>query len=214
MTIFNPGRILLEKQIKKYAPNLKGTILDIGSGKYLRYKSLFNYEKYITFDNDPKNNPDIMGSAEFIDLPENSIDNIVCTQMLGDIKNPTLVIKEFYKILKRGGFVLLTESLLNEIHDEPNDYWRFTEYGLKYLFESNGFKIVDISRRGGFYVSRAQLFIRYLIDRFDLYNKNIFTFILGPIIKIYGKSMMFLDKIDRTKANKKHTLGWCVLAKK
>jgi len=53
--------------------------------------------------------------------------------------------------LKIDGIVLLTESLMDEMHDEPNDYWRFTKFGLRYLFENVGFKIIVINQRGGFF---------------------------------------------------------------
>ena len=40
---------------------------------------------------------------------------------------------------------------MDEMHDEPNDYWRFTKFGLRYLFENVGFKIIVINQRGGFF---------------------------------------------------------------
>jgi len=211
--IFNPGRMLLEKQIRKYATHIKGVVLDVGSGGFLRYRDLFNFEKYVTLDINPEIKPDIVASADNIPLEKNSIDSIICTQVLGDTINPSAVIKEFNRILKVNGVVLLTESLLNELHDEPNDFWRFTRFSLKYIFENNGFEIIEIEQRGGFFTSRAQLKIRYLIDRFNLYQKK-WAFIFEPFITIYGRFMLFLDKIDKSRANKKHALGWCVLAKK
>jgi len=211
--IFNPGRILLEKQLQKYATHIKGVVLDVGSGSFSRYRNLFDYDKHITLDINSDNKPDIVASAENIPLETASINSIICTQVLGDVKDPSAVIKEFFRVLKPNGVVLLTESLLNELHDEPNDFWRFTRFSLKYIFEKNGFEIIDIDQRGGFFTSRAQLKIRYLIDRFNLYQKKL-AFVLEPFIMIYGKFMLFLDKIDKSKANKKHALGWCVLARK
>jgi len=211
--IFQPERFLLEEQIKKYSRYIKGVVLDVGTGKIKRYTSLFKCDKYITLDINKEHKPDIVASADHTPLNNNSVDSILCTQVLGDIKNPSEVIKEFYRVLKPGGIVLLTESLLNELHDEPNDFWRFTKFGFKYLFEKSGFKVIDIDQRGGFFTSRAQLKIRYFIDRLNLYNKK-WSWILRPILKFYGKFMLFLDKIDKSKANRKHALGWCVLAKK
>ena len=211
--IFQPERFLLEKQIKEYAHYIKGTVLDVGAGKIKRYASLFKYNRYITLDINPEHDPDVIASAENIPLEDNSVDSIICTQVLGDIKEPSVVIKEFHRVLKPDGVVLLTESLLNELHDEPNDFWRYTQFGLRYLFEKNGFKIIKINQRGGYFSSRAQLKIRYLIDRFNLYHKR-WAFILRPLLRIYGKLMIFLDELDNSKANKKHTLGWCVIARK
>jgi SAM-dependent methyltransferase len=185
----------------------------LGGGKTKRYAALFSCDKYITLDINPENNPDIVASADKIPLEENSVDSIICTQVLGDVKEPVIVLKEFYRILKSGGHVLLTESLLNELHDEPNDFWRFTEFGLGEIFRKSGFRVLETDQRGGFFASQAQLKVRYLIDKFNLCHKK-WSFILRPLIRYYSKFMIFLDKIDKNKANRKHALGWCVLAKK
>jgi len=211
--IYQPERILLEKQVRKYARYIKGIVLDVGSGEPKRYASLFKYNKYITLDIDKKCKPDIVASAEKIPLDDESVDSIVCTQVLGDVRDFETAVKEFYRVLKKNGVVLLTESLLNELHSEPNDFWRFTSFSFRYIFKKNKFKIIKIDQRGGFFSSQAQLRIRYLIDSLDLYNKK-WSFILRPLIRFYGKFMMFLDEIDKSRANRKQTLGWCVLAKK
>ena len=211
--IYQPDRDLLAKQIKKYAHHIRGIVLDVGSGGLKRYASLFKCEKYITLDIDEKCGSDIIASVEKIPMGDESVDAIICTQVLGDIKDIELAVREFYRVLKRGGVILLTESLFNELHDEPNDFWRFTSFSLKYILEENKFKIIEIDQRGGFFSSQAQLRIRYLIDRLGLYSKKR-SFILGPLIMFYGKFMVFLDKIDRSKANRKHAIGWCVLARK
>jgi len=187
--------------------------LDVGSGKFKRYDFFFKYDKYITLDINPKHKPDIVASADNIPLKDGLMDSIICTQVLGDIKNPSVVLKEFFRILKSGGVVLLSESLLNELHDEPNDFWRFTKFGFRYLFEKNGFEIIKVKQIGGFFSSQAQLRIRYFIDRFDLYNKK-WSFIIRLPIRFYGEFMLFLDRIDKSKANQKHAICWCVLAKK
>lgn len=211
--IYQPDRALLIEQIRKHAHHIKGIVLDVGSGGLKRYASLFKYSKYITLDIDKKCKPDIVASVEKIPLKNESVDSIVCTQVLGDVKNFEAAVKEFYRVLKKNGVVLLTESLLNELHDEPNDFWRFTDSSFRYIFEKNKFKIIKIDQRGGFFSSQAQLRIRYLIDSLDLYSKK-WSFILRPLIMFYGRFMVFLDELDKSKANRKHAIGWCILAKK
>lgn len=214
MVIFQPERVLLIKQIQKYSSYVKGVVLDAGSGKSNRYNDLFtNISRYITLDIDSDNNPEIVASVEEIPLNDESVDTVISTQVLEHLKNPKLAIKEFYRVLKHGGYALVTVPQYGELHEEPNDYFRFTNFGIKYLFENAGFEFVSIDQRGGFFSVIAQMKIRYLIDRFGLYDRK-FVILLLPMFKLYGKFMIFLDKRDNSPANKKHALGWCLLVQK
>lgn len=214
MVIFQPERVLLRKQIKKYSHYVKGIVLDAGSGSLKRYIDMFDdVSRYITLDIDPNNNPEILASVEDIPLEDKSIDSVVSTQLLEHLKNPEMAIKEFYRVLKNEGYALITIPQCGELHEEPNDYYRFTNFGIKYLCEKAGFSVVGIDQRGGFFALTAQLKIRYLIDRFDLYNKK-WTILFLLLFKIYGRIMLFLDTIDGSRANRKHSLGWCLLLQK
>lgn len=213
MYIYKPDRILMARQIKKYGHYIKGKVLDVGAGRNKRYTSYFKYDKYITLDINPEANPDILASADKIPLENNAIDSIVCTQLLGDVTDALSVLKEFYRVLKPGGMVLLTESFINEMHDEPIDFWRFTKFGLKHLFLSAGFKVILIDQRGGFFSTKAQNNIRYLIDKFNLYSHQ-WARIFNPFFRIYSWIMFFLDKKDKSQANRKFALGWCIIARK
>lgn len=213
MYIFQPRRFSLDEQIKKFSPYIKGKVLDVGAGSYSRYTDFFNFKEYVKMDILPGKNIDVVGRAESIPFGDETFDAIVCTGVLGDIKKPEQAILEFHRVLKRGGAVLLTESFMNELHDEPLDFWRFTEFSLEYLFKEAGFNIVSINRQGGFFSVMASSSIRYLISRFNLYS-HAWAKIFSPCFKIYSKMMFVLDKIDKSEINKKFALGWCLLAKK
>jgi len=203
----------LEKQIKKYSFHIKGKVLDVGAGSFSRYIDHFDCEEYIKMDIHGEKNIDIVGNAENIPFRSETFDSIVCTQVISDLENPGKAIKEFYRVLKPGGKVLLTESLFNEMHDEPYDFWRFTKFGLEKFFQEAGFRVIAIDRRGGFFAMMGQNTIRYLIERFNLYSHR-WTKIIKPIISLYGRKMIFLDKLDKSKANKKFSIGWCILGEK
>ena len=213
MYIYQPNRVLLDEQIKKYSRHIRGRLLDVGAGSFSRYSKFFDVQEYIKMDVQPGKNVDVVGRAENIPLEAESFDSLVCTQVLGDIKNPLEALKEFFRVLKPGGMVLLTESFINEMHDEPRDFWRFTKFGLEYLFQEAGFKIVGIDQRGGFFSVKAQNNIRYLINRFNLYAHG-WAIALSPFFRIYSETMFLLDKLDKSETNRRFALGWCVLAKK
>lgn len=214
MSIFQPDRYLLKKQIKKYAHYIKGVVLDAGSGEGDRYKSFFKFDKYIKLDINENNNPDIVGSVENIPLGDSSFDSIISTQVLEHIQNSPKAVKEFYRVLKPGGYCLITVPQMNELHEEPNDYFRFTKYGLEEVFSNAGFKIILVDQRGGFWSANMQMQIRYAIDLFRLNKISVLRWIFQPFILINGILAILFDLIDRSRANRKHAIGWLIIAQK
>jgi predicted SAM-dependent methyltransferase len=214
MYIFQPERILLRQQVKKYSKYITGKTLDIGSGEGGRYKGLFPCIEYITMDVENGDGIDIIGRAEVIPLPDNSVDSIVCTQVLEHLDMPFESVSEMYRVLRVGGHILLTAPQINELHEEPNDFFRYTRFGLASMFEKVGFKTVEYEQRGGFFTTIAQIIIRYLIDKWRLYSHPIIGKIVGKIVLLFGKVMIWFDKLDKSQANKKNTLGWCFVFRK
>lgn len=212
--IFQPDRYLLKKQVKKYAYYIKGIVLDAGSGEGDRYKNFFKFEKYLTLDINPDSGADIIGSIENIPLGDSSIDSVVSTQVLEHVKNPQKAVSEFYRVLKSGGYCLVTAPQLNELHEEPNDYFRFTKYGLEEMFKNSGFKIVLIDQRGGFWSANMQMQIRYVIDLFRLNKISALRWVFQPFILLNGFSAILFDFFDRSHANRKHAIGWLIIAQK
>lgn len=214
MIIFQPERYLLKKQIKEAAVFVGGIVLDIGAGKHHRYEKLFQSEKYITLDVSEKLKPDLVGTADKIPLGDSSVDTIICTQVLGDVRRPLKALAEFHRVLKPKGTVLLSESLLNEIHDAPHDFWRFTNYGLRELFKQADFEIIKMSQRGGFFSALAQLKIRFLIDILNLYKHKFWGRVANWLFIVLGKISIFLDRVFGGRVSQRFALGFLIVAQK
>ena len=212
--IFQPDRFLLYEQIKQVSKYIKGITLDVGAGGYDRYSGLFNCEKYIRLDRHFQSNVQIIADAEFLPFKADSFDSIVCTQVLEHLRKPYKTLREMQRVLKEEGHILLTVPQTNELHEEPNDFYRYTKYGMEALLQATGFEIVHLSQRGGFFATIAQQIIRYFIDRLDLYRRGFLARILNRVMAIFGYLMVKLDNIDKSSANRKHTIGWCIIEKK
>ncbi len=127
----------LDNFLQKHATDIR--VLDIGSGEssYHRF-----FPNRVTVDMDPSRKPDVVGDAHNLPFKDGEFEFILSTEVLEHLKDPKLAISEMHRVLKKGGTLVLTTRFVYPIHDSPNDYWRFTEYGLKELFKD--WEIVEL----------------------------------------------------------------------
>jgi len=154
------------KKIKKNSHFLKGLLLDIGCGRKPYKKILTRVEKYIGIevpDSYSKNEKiDIYADALELPFKNNVFDCVLSTQVLEHISEPNVFFKEAYRVLKSGGVLLLTTSQVWPLHEEPYDYFRYTEYGLENLAEENNFEIIKIEKTTGTILALGQLLSDYI----------------------------------------------------
>jgi SAM-dependent methyltransferase len=63
--------------------------------------------------------------------------------VLEAIFEPKCFLKELTRVLKPGGYALFTVPFIWDEHDQPNDYARYSSFGLKHLFEEQGFIVLE-----------------------------------------------------------------------
>jgi SAM-dependent methyltransferase len=142
------ARRAIYKNIKLYSENINGITLDIGCGSK-PYAKLFNTEKYIGIDievsgHNHKDSPvDIFYDGITIPFKDNYFDSIVCFEVLEHVFNPEGFLKEANRVLKPGGSAVFTVPFLWDEHEQPYDYARYTSFGLRHLFEKNGFLVLN-----------------------------------------------------------------------
>lgn len=214
MYIFQPDRYLLRKQIQKFSHYITGKVLDVGAGSFDRYQELFTVDSYARMEIEAGPGIDAVGTAYDIPFPDNSFDSVISTQVFEHLARPIDAAKEMYRVLKPGGHALASVPQTNELHEEPHDYFRYTNHGLKILFEDAGFTILEMEKRGGYHSLLAQLKIRYAIDRYSLYKRSFLGAIAAKCIAAYARWMLLRDQHDYSTASEKHAIGWCVILKK
>ena len=191
------------KKIKNYSHLIKGKVLDVGAGKS-PYKLFFNNAtEYITLDAADYPGIDIKADiTKKIPCKNNSFDSVVCFQVLEHVKSPEKAVNEIYRVLKPGGFCLLTTHMAAPLHGEPYDYYRFTEYALRELFKK--FKKVEIKENGGAALSIFQLMAWGVADRIP----KPFSIPLVVMLNLFGK---LAEKLFHSRI---FTLNYSVLAEK
>lgn len=142
------ARKAINKRIKEYSIYITGTTLDIGCGSK-PYADLFSSEKYIGMDVEVSGNKnqnrsvDIYYNGISIPFDTNYFDSIVCFEVLEHVFNPDIFLSEAFRVLKPGGVAIFTVPFVWDEHEPPFDYARYTSFGLKHLFEKNGFIILE-----------------------------------------------------------------------
>lgn len=211
--IYNIGRVLLQEHVKRFGHYLHGHVLDAGSGSYSRYKHLFSAERVVRLDIMKGPNVDVVASLECMPFSGETFDSVLSTQVLEHVEYPERAVAEMNRVLKKGGHVLVTVPQWNELHEEPHDFWRYTRFGIASLFERNGFEVVEYAQMGGFFSNCAKMNMRYLIDRFHLYERPM-TRVVSLFFHVWGAIAMWRDARDTSMANRKHTIGWVFVFRK
>jgi len=158
-------RKMLDNLQEKYEHLYKGVILDIGGrdrGKFRKPKS--KVEKWIFADINKKHSPDVvLDVAEMKQIKSESINVVSAIELFEHVKNPRQGIEECYRVLKKGGTMILSAPFLYPVHNDPYDYQRWTE--IKWELESKraGFRILNVEIMGRFFtilMEHQKLFIK------------------------------------------------------
>ncbi|MFA7083372.1 MAG: class I SAM-dependent methyltransferase [Arcobacteraceae bacterium] len=212
--IYNNGN----KWLLEYSKHYKGTLADLGCGT-APYKEFFlEYaDKYIGVDwtntlHDSK--ADIASNLnEKIKLPNNYADTIVSLSVMEHLCEPQVFLNESYRILKDGGTIILGVPWM-WAHKAPYDYFRYTPYGLKYMFEKAGYKDIYVQLTSGFFTMwflKMIYFSLRWIKGSDI-RKKITKACLIPFWYISQKIAPWLDSKHRSWSLE--SAGYFVIAKK
>jgi SAM-dependent methyltransferase len=191
----------------------KGVLLDIGCGEK-PYQPVFDgyCQRYIGLDvATASGNPDIYGSAEALPFRSNSFDTVLSIQALEHVRQPQVLFQEAYRVLKKGGSLILTAPMNWGIHEAPHDYYRFTRYGLSYLASAAGFTHVTLKARGGFWKMMGQRLSNYLYDAGGRPKSTAAEALKLFICALVQSSFVLLECLHK---NEDDTLGYSMVARK
>lgn len=175
-------------------------VLDVGCG-HKPYADLFGECNYKGLDCTTENSsPDILGDATNIPLETATVDIVFTTQVIEHVTDPKAMICECYRVLKPGGFLVLTGPFYWPLHEEPFDYHRFTKYGFENLLKQAGFVSWEMRADGG---SWAQAFLTI--------NLQLRSRWFIPFWVIFNLIGQLMDKIDYTELSPSN---YTILAKK
>lgn len=208
-----------DRFLLKYSPYYKGVLYDLGAGESPFKDFFLQYAKqYVAVDwagsyHDTK--ADINADLNKpLPIESDVADTVVSLSVLEHLCEPQMMLNEAFRILKPGGAMVLQVPWQWWIHEAPYDFFRYTPYGLKYLFEKAGFVDVVVEPQSGFFTMWI-LKMNYFCLRFVRGPKLLRWLIKACLVPFWfiGQLMApVLDKLDRNWAVE--TSGYYVTARK
>jgi ubiquinone/menaquinone biosynthesis C-methylase UbiE len=124
-------------------------LLEVGSGGAPFREELDGAAKHVTTLDivDRYGTRDIIADVQSMPgVPDSNFDTVLCTQVLEHLEDPCGALREMRRVLRDDGILILSVPHLSMIHEAPEDYFRFTDYGLRSLCEKANFEPISSSR--------------------------------------------------------------------
>jgi SAM-dependent methyltransferase len=141
-----------------------------------------------------------------LDMPDNSADFVLSTQVLEHVTDPLLYLQESFRVLRSGGQLLLSTHGIWRYHPDPTDYWRWTAAGLTKIVTDAGFQVTDVQGIMGL----ASMGLLLFQDAFLYKMPRFLRYIFVPIMQV---QMMLADKLH-SRSDKMKDAGVFMMAAK
>lgn len=163
-------------------------ILDAGAGE-LQYKKFCEHLNYLSQDfgeYDGKGDQsglqtqswdnsklDIISDIASIPVDDKSFDAVMCIEVLEHIPHPIEAIKEFSRIVKPGGYLIITAPVSSLTHFAPYYFYNgYSRYWYEKYLTDFGFEISELQFNGNWFEAVAQE-MRRIPSMIDQYSKGV-----------------------------------------
>lgn len=216
----------LQKQLAGIPQGAK--ILDAGAGE-LQYKKYCTHLDYISQDfcqytgkgdgkakqrkNWDTSQIDIVSDITSIPEIDNSIDAIMCIEVLEHLPSPINALEEFNRLLQKNGILIITAPFASLTHFSPYHYYSgFSSNFYEYHLKQAGFSIEEMVPNGNFFEFMAQE-IRRINEVSRKYCNYTISENESMIIRKTLSLLQSLTKND-TKSSELMCFGYHIRAKK
>lgn len=138
----SPGRAQSNAILREWCAVITGRVLSVGSssdrdGAGFTYRSYFSRAtRYDTSEPAPGRCDLVLDVRSMPTMANESVDAVFCSGVLEHVDDCHAAVRECWRILKAGGTFLVGVPFAQQLHREPQDFWRFTEHGVRFLLRA------------------------------------------------------------------------------
>lgn len=185
-------------------------ILDAGAGEG-KYKKFCGHLEYLSQDfcqyngagdkrglqADKWDTSQINIISDITSIPEGdkSFDALMCVEVFEHLPEPIKAIREFHRLLKPQGYLILTAPFCSLTHFAPYHFYSgFSRYFYEKHLREAGFEILEMEQNGNWFSYMAQEMRRmpWCAEHYAQHTVSIFTRV---VIRI---NLLLLERIERT----------------
>lgn len=139
----------------------------------------------ISFDVYASDSTQFVGDGHALPLRDGAVDGVIVQAVLEHVLEPTVVAAEIARVLRLGGIVYADTPFIQQVHEGPYDFTRFTDSGHRGLFR--GFECLDSG-----VVAGAGTALRWSIDHFvRALTRSV------PLGRVVATAFFWLSHLDR-----------------
>lgn len=152
----NSSRTWLRRANEAFAATIPAgaRVLDAGAGDQ-PYRDLFAHCDYESADfeliDKPYARSTYVCSLDAIPVEDGRFDAVICNQVMEHLPQPGAALRELNRVLKPGGRMICTAPLFYEEHERPYDFYRYTQFGWRFMLEEAGFDVLGVDWMEGYF---------------------------------------------------------------
>ena len=154
---------------KSFRQHAKGKLLDLGCGKvplYAAYKAFVKENVCVDWCNTLHKNEHLdyeLDLTKYLPFEDGEFDTIILSDVLEHIPVPEQLWQEMTRILSTNGKIIMNVPFFYWLHEQPHDYYRYTEFALRRFVEISGLRLIQLEPIGGAPEIMADIFAKNIL---------------------------------------------------
>lgn len=161
---------LVARVFERLVPeHCSGRLLDMGCGKVPLYGTYRNHVSDVVcvdWENTESPSPHVdllFDLSQPLPFEDGTFDTVLATDVLEHLADAEQSWAEIARLLAPGGKLVASVPFCYWLHEEPHDYYRYTEHALRWFAERVGLEVVVLECLGGAPLVIADVFAKYSV---------------------------------------------------